>query len=237
MHEFSVASRGESLTDQVYRQLTTGILEGRYSPGQRINIRELAAATGVSQTPVREALSRLISEGVLRAENRSIEVPLIERTAFPEIFRLRLMLEGDLAEGAAAHLAGEKVREIEKIQDNFEAAMGVKDYKQVLRYNFQFHFAIYRAAMRPIETQIVERLWLLVGPTMNLMYPSFDTQRTGVPRHQAVLHAMRLADPARLRVAVEQDVIAARDKIYSILAQRPEGDAVTPASAAALIAP
>lgn len=226
MDDFSIAARGESLTDQVYRQLTAGILEGRYSPGQRVNMRALAEATGVSQTPVREALSRLISEGVLRVVNRSIEVPLIERQNFDEIFRLRLMLEGQLAEAAAPRLTEEAISGIEDIQTQFEAAMASSDFKTGLRLNVKFHFAIYSAAQETITLQLVERLWLLVGPTMNLLYPALALANPGTGRHRGILTAARSGDPARLRRAVEEDLITAREKMLAVLEEQSAIDAV-----------
>lgn len=215
MQDFMPASRGESLADQVYRQLAAGILEGRYSPGQRVNLRALAQATGVSQTPVREALARLISEGVLRTGNRAIEVPLVDRGNFEEMFRLRLMLEGDLAEQAAGHITADLISEVEDVQEQMEAAMQAMDYKLGLRLNVKFHFTIYRAANQPISLQFVEKLWLLIGPSMNLMYPSLATGRS--PRHNSILDAMKSGNAARLRRAVEEDIITAREKILSLL--------------------
>lgn len=217
-HEFAPAERGESLPDQVYQQLASGILEGRYSPGQRVNIRVLAQAMGVSPTPVREALARLISEGVLRMGNRAIEVPLVDSENFDEIFRLRLALEGELAERAAAAMTPEVLAQAERIQDEMDQALAAQDYKRGLRMNVEFHFTIYRAARQPITTQLVEKLWLLVGPTMNLMYPALATPRS--PRHRSILEAMHAGNATRLRRAVEEDIITAREKILGLLREQ-----------------
>lgn len=214
-NEFSVADRGESLVDQVYRQLAAGLLEGRYSPGQRINMRALAAAMEVSQTPVREALTRLLSEKVLVMSGRAIEVPLIEQAHFEEIFRLRLLLEGDLAERAAPLLTPAILTEQERTQEEFDQAIERQDFKLGLKLNVQFHFAIYHAALQPISVQLIERLWLLVGPSMNLMYPALATTRS--VRHASILDAMRSGSPQQLRRAVEYDIQTAREKILALL--------------------
>ncbi len=212
---FSVANRGESLADQVYRQLAAGLLEGQYSPGQRVNMRALAEAMGVSQTPVREALTRLISEGVLRNGSRAIEVPLVDSANFEEIFRLRLMLEGDLAERAAPRLTPALLADQVRIQDQFDRAMEARDFKLGLKLNVAFHFALYRAAGQDISLQLVEKLWLLIGPSMNLMYPALASGRS--PRHARILQAMHTGKPGPLRKAVEDDINTAREKIFDLL--------------------
>lgn len=213
--DYAIADRGESLVDQVYRQLASGLLEGRYSPGQRINMRALAEAMGVSQTPVREALTRLLSEKVLRMSGRAIEVPLIEQAHFEEIFRLRQLLEGDLAERAALLLTPEALDEQEKTQEQFDRAIEQQDFKQGLKLNVQFHFTLYHAAQQPISVQLIERLWLLVGPSMNLMYPSLATTRS--VRHASIIEAMRSGNPRLLRHAVEDDIRTAQEKILTLL--------------------
>jgi GntR family transcriptional regulator, colanic acid and biofilm gene transcriptional regulator len=218
MTEYVLAERAVSLAEQVYQQLASGILEGRYSPGQRLNIRALAEATGVSQTPVREALARLTAEGVLRMGTRSIEVPLVSSDNFEEIFRLRLALEGDLAERAASSLTSELIAAQERIQSVMDTAMAQQDFKEGLRQNVRFHFNLYRAAEQPITLQLVEKLWLLTGPSMNLLYPSLATARS--PRHSSILDAMRAGNAARLRRAVEEDIITAREKILDLLRER-----------------
>lgn len=219
--EFSIADRGVSLADQVYRQVAEGLHSGAYSPGDRINIRALAQAMCVSQTPVREAVSRFISEGVLTLENRAIEVPLLARQYVDELFDLRLNLEGLLTEVAVRKLTDVQLIELERIQLEFEAAMERKAYKQVLRGNVAFHFGLYRLAELPLTIRLVERLWLLLGPTMNLAYPALDTAVTGARRHRKVINALRARDEVGARHAVQEDILASKETIARIIAMTP----------------
>jgi DNA-binding GntR family transcriptional regulator len=73
----SVAPVGRSsLTMRVFAELEAALLEGRLHPGQRLKVRELAAALEVSETPVREAIMQLVSAGALKMEAaRSITSP------------------------------------------------------------------------------------------------------------------------------------------------------------------
>ena len=74
--QYETPIRGESLAEQVYRQLSLAILAGSFAPKERITIRRLAEELSVSATPAREAVLRLVSDGVLQVtERNAIVVP------------------------------------------------------------------------------------------------------------------------------------------------------------------
>ncbi|RYF65754.1 MAG: GntR family transcriptional regulator, partial [Comamonadaceae bacterium] len=75
---------------RVYRELKDYLAAGQLMPGQKLTLRELATALGVSPMPVREAVSRLTAEGALEAlPNRRIRVPLLAKARFSELLRIR----------------------------------------------------------------------------------------------------------------------------------------------------
>jgi len=194
------------------------LLSGGFAPGQKITIRPLAAALAVSFTPAREALSRLASEGALLAGlNRSYYVPILGIKQTSEIYRLRFILEGLLAEAAIAHASTADLAYLEKVQGELVAAMDRADYRGVLEHNSTFHFRIYRLADMPVTFRIVEVLWVQIGPSLNMLYPEFDRTRTGVRNHDAALRAMRNRDPRALRRAIEADVQAGFDSLSAVL--------------------
>ena len=80
--------------ERAYSAVRDGILQGRYNAGSRLTEQELAAAVGVSRTPVREALRRLHAEGLVEFEpNHGAVVALFELEDAEEIFELRALLE------------------------------------------------------------------------------------------------------------------------------------------------
>lgn len=93
----------ENLQERLYQRLREDLLAGRFQPGERLKIRDLANQWGTSPMPVRAALQRLVAEGALEGEaQRSLRVPLMTRERFLQILQVRLSLEGLAAESAAA---------------------------------------------------------------------------------------------------------------------------------------
>lgn len=85
--------RSEPLAERVYAMLREQLRAGRVPRGQPLQEVALAAQLGVSRTPVREALARLASEGLVVAEGRSFVVPALTERDIEEIYALRFLLE------------------------------------------------------------------------------------------------------------------------------------------------
>ena len=95
----------ENLQERLYQRLREDLLAGRFQPGERLKIRDLANQWGTSPMPVRAALQRLVAEGALEGEaQRSLRVPLMTRERFLQILQVRLSLEGLAAESASGRL-------------------------------------------------------------------------------------------------------------------------------------
>lgn len=204
---YEMPMRGETLAEQVYRQLSMAILSGSFAPRERINIRRLAEDIHVSVTPAREAVLRLIADGVLEVtEKNAVLVPERGETEIEEIFDIRRALEGEMAEAAATRLDDEDVEFLADTQRSFLNAMDEGDYKQVLRYNSIFHFRIYRRAELPVRFKIVESLWLRIGPTLRYMYPILHQNRADHRRHEDIIEAAARREPAALRNAILEDL-------------------------------
>lgn len=85
--------RSVSLADQVYSSLRALLRSGDLGPGQPLQEVALAAQLGVSRTPVREALARLASEGLLTGDGRTLTVPALTRSDIDDIYELRCLME------------------------------------------------------------------------------------------------------------------------------------------------
>lgn len=90
---FAPVERPMALAEQVYHALRERLRSGAIVPGQPLQEVQLAAALGVSRTPVREALARLASEGLLASDRRSFTVPALTRQDVEDIYEVRYLLE------------------------------------------------------------------------------------------------------------------------------------------------
>lgn len=93
-----------SLATQAAERLRSEILSGGFAPGERLKIEHLAAVTGASSTPVREALARLTSEGLVAFDDhRGFSVTPVSEGEFRDIVRVRILLESEALQDAIAH--------------------------------------------------------------------------------------------------------------------------------------
>lgn len=204
---YGLPVRGDTLAEQIYRQLSTEILAGSFAPLDRINIRHHADEIGVSVTPVREAVQRLVSEGVLDATDKNtIVVPERNEPEIQEIFDIRRFLEGDMAATAAPLLDESDDVFLKETHESYLDALDAEDYKQALRLNSLFHFKIYKRAELPLRLKIAESLWLRIGPTLRHMYPTLQRDRTDHRRHEIIIECAALRDPVGLRTAIMGDL-------------------------------
>ena len=133
--------RPVALSDQVYSTLRTQLREGLLRPGQRLQEVALALELGVSRTPVREALARLASEGLVSADGRSFVFPGLTAGDVDDVYQLRFLLEPEaIRQAAAAGDAPARAR-IEATLADAVAAHAAGDAEGFMAANASFHAA------------------------------------------------------------------------------------------------
>ncbi|MDI4663558.1 GntR family transcriptional regulator [Xanthobacter autotrophicus] len=211
----------QTLADQVYADLKEILLAGRAAPGERFTLRGLASAIGTSAMPVREAVSRLVAENALEVlPNRAVRVPLMPRARFEELRLIRCSLEGLATVAAVRAASAGEVAEVEHFERLFaaEREKAEPDGAVAMRHNKDLHFALYRAAHLPTLFQMIEALWLQIGPVLNLDFragPDRVRQGEAHIRHAAIVAALRIRDPEAARTALVADIWSAGDFILS----------------------
>lgn len=98
---FSVMDRTPTLGDKVYQALRTHLRSGTVYPGESFHEAVLAEQMGVSRTPVREALSRLVNEGLLIQSRRSFVTPELTRKDIDDIYQIRFLVEPEAIRSVA----------------------------------------------------------------------------------------------------------------------------------------
>lgn len=196
----------EGLNASVYAELRKRIVTGFISPDHELSTRSLAGELGVSQTPVRDALSRLSAEGaVCIRSKRRVRVPEMTSERFNDLLRCRLLLEPEAAAQAIPHLRVEDVQRLREINATLEAALQADDAAGYMQANYDFHFTLYRAQPQKTLIQLIETLWLQFGPYMRVLYgrvPSTELNDS----HGAAIKAIEALDADGLRAAIKQDI-------------------------------
>lgn len=209
----------ETMSGRVYRDLREMIMAGQVCPGERLSIRAMATALGTSMMPVRDAVARLAAEQALEVlPNRTVRVPVMSRRRFQELRGIRLMLEGHATATAAERVGEAALAEISRLHAAFTAehTRDEPDAGQLIRINKDFHFRIYEAAEMPALMQIIEGLWLQIGPVLNFDLRGKSrrlSERVALRYHQGMLDGLAARDGAAARAALAGDIDTAGDFI------------------------
>jgi DNA-binding GntR family transcriptional regulator len=198
----------DSLTTRVYDELRGALMEGRFQPGHRFKIRELAGSLGVSETPIREALMQLVRERALTMRAaRSVEVAHLTAAQYDELRSIRLLLEGLAAEKATMLISDRDIAILADVNEQLKVAEKEGHWREAVRVNWVFHHTLCRAADMPELLAIIETIWLRNGPVLNMAYPHAPPSYPDRHQHLNVLDGLRARDPARVKVAIQADLL------------------------------
>lgn len=192
--------------DRLYRDLRSRIMHGNLPPGQALTLRGLGKEYGVSMTPARESVRRLVAEGALTMSTSGrISTPELSPERIEELAALRALIEVELASRALprAHMA--LIDRMQTINTAIADAVGRGDAVGYIRTNLEFHRTLYLRAQAPAMLAMAETVWLQMGPTMRALYGRL--RRTEPPQfHRLIIAALKAGDEPGLRLAVRSDV-------------------------------
>ncbi len=170
----AAAGRG-STVQWIEASLMDDIAAGVLEPGERLDEVRLTVRFGVSRTPVREALSRLVAQGVLvPGEKRGVRVAEYTREQLAQIFEAMHEIEATCARMASQRLTLLSRAEIEAAQAECVAAAKAGDIPAYLRANEHFHRAIYKATGNPYIADIAQDFRYRTGPFRAKKFASKD---------------------------------------------------------------
>ena len=192
--------------DRVYRSLRSQIMHGEIEPGAALTLRGIGKDFGVSMTPARESVRRLVAEGALTLSSSGrVSTPSLSNDRIEELAALRALLEPELAARALprAHMA--LIDRLEALQSGIGQVIAQEDAVGYIRANLEFHRTLYLRAQSPAILAMAETVWLQLGPTMRKLYGRL--RRTEPPQHhKLIIAALKAGDEPGLRLAVRMDV-------------------------------
>ncbi|APX75213.1 GntR family transcriptional regulator [Achromobacter insolitus] len=195
-----------SARDYVYAELRRRLMAGSFMPGERLREEHIAAELSVSRTPVRSAIERLVTDGLVKHEGRRGAVVLgWQDRDIDEAFELRMLLEPYSAKAAAERASPEQILELERINQcmldaiNADAADSVA---QVQHFNNQFHHALLEAAQSARVRSMVENLLdmpIIIG---SFYFYTKDDMLRSVEHHRQIIAALRARDAECAQIAM-----------------------------------
>jgi DNA-binding GntR family transcriptional regulator len=218
-------ARRTTLADDVYESVRALVMEHAVAPGARINIDALARRLEVSPTPVREALARLESDGLVRKRPLVgyTAAPLLTRTEFDELVEMRLVLEPVAARRAAERVAerasGEPAGAANDLAElRREAALpdpvaGTEGFAAIAAFTAQdarfHHLLAQRSGNRMLHDAVVR-----LRAHLHLFRLHFPTAHHGTSgrEHLRIVDAVATGDPDAAGSAMRAHLLAAADR-------------------------
>jgi DNA-binding GntR family transcriptional regulator len=189
-------------TETVYRQLREQIVSGVYRAGERLPEVSLSTALAVSRTPVREALRRLESDGLVQGSGRGVAVTAMSTPELQHAYAVRGALEALTAELAAerqrtGRLAPAALADLVSQADHLEEITAGGDLEQAADLNRRFHLGIAGLAGNPIAAEILDRLWNQITVSTRASLAPSERPDAVAAEHRELLAAIACGDRAR----------------------------------------
>lgn len=220
--------------EKAYNTIRKGILDGNFPPSSRITEQEIAALSGVSRTPVREALRRLQAEGILQfVPNQGAVVTAWSARDIEEIFELRAMLESYVAAQAAEHATAEQIETLRSLAERQHELSQRRDVAldAVSALNNEFHQLLQEAAgsqrLDAILSQLIE------VPLVRKTFRSYSPEQLvrSASHHLEIVIALDERDSASAAAVMRTHVLAGR-QAYRALGPAQMVDAIDEPAAA-----
>ncbi|MDO9025573.1 GntR family transcriptional regulator [Zwartia sp.] len=195
--------------ERAYRYIRQALATQKLMPGDRLREVDLAEMIGLSRTPIREALARLESEGlVVHDATLGIMVAELDYNMITELYFMREVLEGTAAKLAAQHASDVEISLLEDMCAQYADSVG--NDQQLARSNRQFHELLYncshnRYLIKMLKT-LHDTLTLLGNTTLTDQKRVKDT----IKEHEAVVSAIKKHDPDTAEKALREHIYASQ---------------------------
>jgi DNA-binding GntR family transcriptional regulator len=212
-----------SLSELAYEELKRQILDRRLQPGARLNIDSLSRECGISSSPLREALVRLGSEGlVVFAVNAGFSVaPLPDARQMQQLLEFRLLIEAHCARMGAGREDPESRVTMNKALASMAAlrqkGTSYKHYRAYLETEQSFHQAIVDSADNQVISASYRELHLLLSVARLSVVPESNNfgSDEAVMEHRKIVSAFEERNPEAAEEAVRSHIAAARARMKS----------------------
>ena len=172
----SVAAANSSAVDLVTAEIRRAVLTGALPAGEQFSINDLAAQLGVSHIPIREALRRLESQGlIVLRQARAASVAPLSTSDLEAIYRLRYLIELPLAGSSAGTRTPEQIARLDELLELSRDP----DPEVAWQGHYDFHEALVHPAANPWDDRVLHTLWMAAERYTHLVFDPDAHHRRG----------------------------------------------------------
>jgi DNA-binding GntR family transcriptional regulator len=227
-------------TEKAYSAIKKAILQGDIQEGAFLSEADIMARYRIGRTPFREACNRLHHEGLLQAVPRhGYLVPEISFQSVRDLFEVRLILEGAIAELAAVRATDQEIRELRKLAGEVPGKSGNESelVRSIIEANVRFHLQLAKSAR---NRNLLDLLTHNLEAGERLMYIELRSSRFRDRElkavHGRIVDALETRNPKAVREAVLDDIVQAQQVIFAFGQTFDHSSAVSERNAAPSIA-
>jgi DNA-binding GntR family transcriptional regulator len=212
-------SGGELLADRAFKEMQEAIFSSRLSPGVALSVPELARQLGISRSPVREAVQRLVHTGLaVTVPYRGAVVARVDIEDLEQLYEVRELLEGLAARRATERLDERALANLEELvgehRGSLDAGRGVRAH---IEFDMRFHRTIRDLADSVSLSEFLETLQGKVQLAMHSLWPSGEAPWLALEDHEKILAAMASGDPKAAEEAARAHIARLQNTLVSVV--------------------
>ncbi|MFB8006104.1 GntR family transcriptional regulator [Nocardia sp. NPDC056000] len=213
--DLAAISATASLTESTYEALKTAIFRNQLTPGTALSVPELARQLEVSRTPVREAVQRLIYEGLaVHAPHRGAQVSQVDLDDLRELYVVREVLEGLAARLATERLDGAGLIALrDTVAEHERALTAGADQATHIELDVRFHRLVREVAGNPHLNAALEPIAGRSHIALHSLWRNADAPRLALDEHAEVVAAMATGDPELAEAAARRHISRLRIRL------------------------
>jgi len=213
-----------SLVELVYDNTRRAILDGRFKPGQRLRLQDLAGENKASFIPVREAL-RLLEAGRLVEiiPNKGARVADVSEADMLDAYSIRINLERLAIERACAEITDAELDQASKLFEEMMDAFESADVEKSSETHREFHLTLYRAARSPWLIHLIQLLMSNTDRYRRLLTPARPSPlhlSAIQSQHLAILEAVKAHDASRAGEELRRHLEDTQERYKAGLSER-----------------
>lgn len=216
--------KSRNISEQAYQHIRESLLKSGAYVGQKIPHQELGQKLGISHTPLREALFRLVAEGLLEHQNyKGFYVPAITIEEASELYETREVIEPFLIKKAAQLMNDALAKKFKNILKTYKELMNVHYSRKRILTDKKFHLEIAHAAGNKILTQVLNQLYdkLIFKSPVERISPS--RVEAAVQEHYDILDLLIAKDGDTAGEKMQRHIRKQREYVINNILNKQDG--------------
>ena len=196
-----------SLRNRVYTQLRDRILSGTYARGTALTEIRVSQDLGVSRTPIREAFSQLLLDGLVKATpNKGVIVEGLDQNDLLDWYDIRIRMEGMAAEKATHHLTPAIIADLEQTIEQARQLLENGQLEALIQQDAHFHDVIFRTSGSKVLQNFLNPIAHYTRQSRKISLANPERARAVLEEHTRILDAMKAGNSQQARQTMENHI-------------------------------